>query len=395
MPIAIVPFEWRGSSQLPEDLAAIIAADLMRSGRFKALAERDMLSRPTQASDINFRSWQALGQENLVIGQVREAGPNKYIVQFQLFDVFRGTQLTGYQIPSGGDELRRTAHRISDIIYQQLTGEPGAFTSRIAYVTLEQPAANKRLYKLQIADTDGHNPQTVITSPEPIMSPAWAPDGKRIAYVSFENKAPAIFIQTLATGQRQQVSAAPGINGAPAWSPDGSQLAITLSKEGSPDIYILNLIARSLRRLTQSYAIDTEPTWSPDGRTLVFTSDRGGKPQLYAIPASGGQARRLTFEGDYNARGTFSPDGRSLAMVHGSGGSYRIAVLDLKTRALRVLTKGRLDESPSFAPNGSMILYASKEAGSGQLSAVSFDGRVHQRLRLESGEVREPAWSPL
>jgi TolB protein len=392
IPIAVVPFG--GDSPEPTNMASIISADLNRSGRFHAYAEQNMPERPTTPAQIQFRTWQAAGQDNLAIGEVRADGPGRYVAQFYLYEVYQGSQLAGYRIPFSATDYRKTAHRISDIIYKQLTGEPGAFATRVAYVTVSGPP-RQRQYKLQIADTDGYNPQTVVTSPQPVMSPAWSPDGKQIAYVSFEDRVSAVFVQTLTTGLRQKVSAAPGINGAPAWSPDGTQLALTLSKGVNPDIYILNLASGALRRITDHYAIDTEPTWSPDGQKIIFTSDRGGKPQLYAVSPNGGQAQRLTYEGEYNARGVFSPDGTKVAMVHGNGSNYRIAVLDLKTRALEVLTNGPLDESPGFAPNGSMILYASRGAGgAGQLAAVSIDGKVHQSLRTDSGEVREPAWSP-
>ena len=329
-----------------------------------------------------------------MVGQVRLGGGGQSVAEFSLFDAVRGNLLTSMNVPFGAQEHRKAAHRIADIIYQQLTGEPGSFDTRVAYVTVTGSATTNRQYRLQIADTDGFNPQSIISSREPVMSPSWSPDGRQIAYVSFENKTAAIFVQTLATGEREKISELPGINGAPAWSPDGTQLAMTLSKDGNPDIYVMSLGARNLRRITDHLAIDTEPTWSRDGRSIVFTSDRGGKPQLYMVSAGGGEPKRITFEGDYNARGVFSPDGKSLAMVHGNRGDYRIAVMDLDSRQVRVVSKGPLDESPGFAPNGSMILYASRSGGIGQLSAVSVDGKVRQSLRIDSGEVRQPAWSP-
>lgn len=393
IPVAVVPFG--GQQGLgDENIGSIISADLARSGRFKTLPEDAMLEQPTTPDQVQFRTWQALGQDDLVIGQVQQTAPGQYVAEFHLFDAVRGSLLTTARIPFATPEVRKTAHRIADIIYQQLTGEPGAFATRVAYVTVTGTGPADRQYRLQIADTDGFNPQSIITSREPVMSPAWSPDGRQMAYVSFENKTPAIFVQTLATGERQKISEAPGINGAPAWSPDGSQLAMTLSKDGNPDIYVMNLASRSLRRITDHFAIDTEPAWSRDGSMIVFTSDRGGKPQLYTVSPNGGQPQRLTYEGEYNARGVFSPDGKSLAMVHGNRGDYRIAVMDLASRQIRVLTKGPLDESPGFAPNGSMILYASRNGGVGQLSAVSIDGKVRQSLRIEGGEVRQPAWSP-
>lgn len=386
-PIAVVPFAQGGLSG--ENLGGIVSADLGRSGRFTPLAEGSMTEKPTPPDQVNFHTWQSLGQDYLVIGRVNPGGAGQYEAEFYLFDAIKGTTLLSERIPFAAHEARHTAHRIADLIYRQLTGQAGAFNTRVAYV-----ASSGGEYRLLIADTDGRDPQAVISSAEPIMSPAWSPDGKRIAYVSFEDRTSAIFVQDLASGGRQKVSEAPGINGAPSWSPDGRQLAMTLSKGGSPDIYVMDLGSRSLRQVTNDMSIDTEPSWSPDGRSLVFTSDRGGKPQLYIASASGGPAQRLTFDGDYNARGVFSPDGRMLAMVHGSGGDYRIAVMDLQTRALKILTKGRFDESPGFAPNGSMILYTHKDGGVDRLAAVSLDGKSHQALKVEGGQVRSPAWSP-
>jgi len=397
IPIAIVPFKVIPATvQQPAGMALnqIVGDDLRRSGRFKILPEQDMLAQPSQASEVNFRNWQALNQDNLVIGKMEDLAAGRCLVKFRLFDVFKQEQMDGYDIPCARSQLRQTAHQISDIIYQRLTGEPGAFSTRIAYVTSLRGLDNKTTYKLQVADADGYNAQTILTSKEPLMSPAWSPDGARIAYVSFENKAAAIFVQVLRTGKREKVASYPGINGAPAWSPDGSRLALTLSKDGGPDIYVLNLISRALKRVTRNFSIDTEPVWTADGQRIIFTSDRGGKPQLYSVAAGGGNIRRLTYEGSYNARASVSPDGRLVAMVHREQGKYQIAVLELDSGHMRVLTDGNLDESPSFAPNGSMILYATRDSGRAQLSAVSVDGRIHQRLILDAGEVREPAWSP-
>ncbi|HLF97688.1 MAG TPA: Tol-Pal system beta propeller repeat protein TolB [Methylococcaceae bacterium] len=392
-PIAIAPFGAQGA-QLPVDVADVISADLNRSGRFKAMDPDSMMSRPETPDQVRFKDWQLLGQDHLVIGQVRPAAGG-YTVEFHLYDVLRGGEMVSYTIDSPAADLRRTAHRIADIVYQQLTGMPGAFATRIAYVTSAMGENGKRQYKVQVADADGFGPQTIVTSPEPLMSPSWSADGNKLAYVSFENKTSAIYTQTLATGQRQLVSSLPGINGAPAWAPDGSRLAVTLSKDGNAEVYVLNLQSKALLNVSNNRAIDTEPNWSPDGSSIVFTSDRGGKPQLYLAPASGGAAQRVTYEGEYNARGVFAPDGKSLAMVHGGGGGFRIAVLDLASKSLRVLTKGPLDESPSFASNGSMIMYASKVGSEGYLNAVSVDGSVQQRLSSETRDVREPAWSPL
>jgi TolB protein len=382
-----------GSQPPPQDIATIISNDLTRSGRFLPLPVGDLPSRPSTAAGVNFSDFRILGTPNLVIGKVNRLANGRFKVEFRLFDVFRGTQVTGYELDARPDELRRIAHQMSDIIYEALTGERGAFDTRIAYVT-EQRSGGTSRYALNVADSDGFNPQVVLESKAPIVSPAWSPDGLRLAYVSFEGRRPRIFIQNLSTGTRQVIAAFPGLNGAPAWSPDGKRMAMTLSKDGNAEIYVMDIDTRRLRRLTVGAAIDTEPAWAPDGKSLVFTSDRGGTPQVYRIPATGGQAKRLTFDGKYNSRATFAPDGKSLALVHGNKGTFRTAVLDLENNALRVLTKTTLDESPTFAPNGSMILYATSGARGGILAGVSADGRVRQELAVRQGDVREPAWSP-
>ena len=390
VPVAVVPFASQGA---PVNISSVVNADLERSGYFKMMSEQGMPGRPSTAAEVNFKEWQALGQNYMVIGQVTDAG-GQYNVQFQLLDVNNGGQLLGYRMTSSAGDLRRTAHHISDLIFEKLIGKKGVFSGRIAYITTNNQGNKQQSHQLQVADADGFNPQTVASSVEPLMSPSWSPDGKKMAYVSFERKSAAIYVQTLATGERKRVAEFPGINGAPAWSPDGTKLALTLSKDGSPDIYVLNLSSGSLTKLTKSFAIDTEPSWSPDGSKIVFTSDRGGKPQLYMVSSQGGEEKRLTFSGDYNARGSFSPDGKSIVMVHGNGNDYRIAVMDLSKRSINVLTSGRSDESPSFAPNGTMILYASKKGRTGFLSAVTLDGKMQQKMVFNSGEVREPAWAP-
>jgi len=394
LPIAVAPFNWEGKTPLaPVDIGGVIAADLYRSGRFTPLPTQDMLSRPNEASRINFGDWRILGIEHLVVGTLR-ALETGYEVRFKLYDVFRATQLTGFSIRTSGKRLRLTAHQISDIVYETILGEQGAFATRIAYVTEVRGADNKPRYSLQVADADGFNARTILKSRMPLMSPSWSPDGTQLAYVSFETGRAAIYLQKVGSGKRVLISHFPGLNGAPSWSPDGKQMALVLSKAGSPDIYILDLDSRKLRRITRSFAIDTEPVWSPDGSTIVFTSDRGGRPQLYRVSIQSGKVQRLTFEGRYNARASYSPDGKYLAMVSGEGGKYHVAVLELTTGALRVLTDTGLDESPSFAPNGSMIIYATEIGRKGVLSAVSVDGRVHQLIMLQEGAAREPAWSP-
>jgi TolB protein len=358
IPIAIAPF----NGGAPEDIAGIVTADLQRTGKF---APQPAGSRADYS----------------VAGQASSGGSRGYVVQFQLSGA-QGGQLLNLSFPPTSD-LRAVAHRISDLIYEKLTGDKGLAGTRIAYVT-----GGGGTWYLVVADADGQNPQTILRSGQPIMSPAWAPDGSKLAYVSFEGRRAQIVVQDIVNGSRRTVSAAPGINGAPSWSPDGQRLAFTLSKDGNPEIYALNLGSQSPVRLTNGGAIDTEPVWLPDG-SIVFTSDRGGSPQLYRIGPGGGAAQRLTFEGDYNARPAVSPDGRYIAMAHRRSGRFHIAVLDMQTRQFRVLTAGGLDESPSFAPNGKMIIYSNGQ----RLAAVSVDGDVKQEFALR-GNGRDPVWAP-
>ena len=394
-PIAIVPFGWEGETEnAPFDIAAVIKADLGRSGRFAPVAENDMLQKPITGIEVDFDDWSILGVEAVVIGKVTQTGANAYSVQFQLFDVFRGEQLVGYRMPASRGTMRRVAHRAADMIYEKLTGIPGVFGTKVAYVTA-QGRNDDRLYTLVVADADGENESTIMESTDPIMSPAWSPDSRRLAYVSFENEISTIFVQTLRTGNRIKVSSRVGINGAPAFSPDGRKLVLTLGGiDGNLDIHVLDLATRQVSRLTTHRAIDTEGTWAPDGRSLYFTSDRSGGPQVYRVGIDGGTPERITFEGSYNARPRLSPDGGKLAFVHLDRGNYRIAVLDLDTRDLLVLSTGRQDESPSFAPNSDSLIYATRQGRNGVLETVSADGLVRQRLASGQGDVREPVWSP-
>lgn len=397
-PIAIVPFEYEGpqdgKGRLPVDVAAVVSDDLERSGRFKPFPREDMLEKPTMASDVQFQNWRILGVDNVVVGKVLRRG-NGFVIQFQLLDVFRGKQLLGFSIPVSEGSLRRGAHEVSDLIYKELTGIRGAFSTRIAFVMAHRDGDITR-YQLVVADADGYNQSSILRSTKPIMSPVWSPDGRHMAYVSFENDAAEIFVQELATGEREKVSSRPGINGAPAFSPDGRKLAMTLSSEpGNPDIWIMDLESKRKQRITTNGAIDTEPAWMPDGESLLFTSDRGGGPQIYRVaPGSDARPERVTFEGAYNARASVSPDGNSITFVHQGRDGYNIALMDLESRAMQVLTDGRLDESPSFAPNGSMIIYATQVGRQGVLATTSTDGRVQQQLGVQEGDVREPAWSP-
>ena len=394
--IAIVPFGWQhGGDPPPADIASIVADDLARTGQYEPVPFDGLPSRPVRHAQIDFKDWRLLGTNDLVIGNVTPGLDGQYVVEFQLYDVLRRKQVIGYQLTASKRLMRRVAHQIADEIYKELTGVRGAFDTRVAYVTEVAEADGSARYALAVSDVDGHNEHIILDSPQPVMSPSWSPDGSKLAYVSFESDQPNIFIQDIATGERERIASFPGINGAPAFSPDGQHLAMTLSKDGNPEIYVMDLSTRRLRRMTRNVAIDTEPAWSPDGKSLVFTSDRGGKPQIYRIEADGGRPERLTFEGSYNARPVYSPDGSRLALVHREdGGRYRIGLFDMENSALQVLTDSELDESPSFAPNGRMILYATTDGAGSVLAAVSPDGRLHQRLAVQTGGVREPAWSP-
>lgn len=396
IPIAVVPFGAEGAAAGQLDVAEVVAADLARSGRFAPLERRDIIERPTSGSEIRFSDWRLLKSNFIAVGKVAPDSGDRFAVQFELFNVLNGQRLIGQKLFSSPASLRATAHRIADMIYEQLTGVPGAFSTRIAYLNVDG-APPKQRYKLTVADADGFNPQIIASSNEPIMSPAWSPDGQSLAYVSFENKSSAVFVQGLRTGERRKVSARAGINGAPAWAPDGKSLALTLSrKDGDVDVYTLDLSSQVLTRLTFDPGIDTEPVWSADGGKIYFTSDRAGNAQIYEVSLSDPrrQLSRVTFEGNYNSRPRLSPDGKQLAVVHQEGQGFNIALVDLKTKAMQVLTKGRQDESPSFAPNGATVIYATQDRGRGVLATVSTDGRVQQRLAASNGDVREPVWSP-
>lgn len=390
--IAIVPFK-RSGTPADQDMAAVVAADLTRSGQFEALSRDAMYSSPSQASEVHYRDWRALGVDYLLIGS-SEGSANGVTLQYELFDVHRQKSLLKSRVADRASAERAIAHKVSDSVYEKLTGIPGAFSTRMLYVSVQHKSSTDQLYKLIIADADGARAREVLKSTEPILSPSWSPDGKQMAYVSFETSRPAIYRQVVATGEREQLTNFRGLNGAPSWSPDGQELAMVLSKDGNPEIYIMDLASRQLRRITNHSAIDTEPSWMPDGKSLVFTSDRGGKPQIYRVSAKGGAASRLTFKGRYNAKASVLADGNSMVMVHRDQQGYHIAWQEIDTGRLIVLTSSSLDESPSVAPNGSMLLYATKYRGRGVLAAVSLDGGVKFRLPSPSSDVREPAWSP-
>ncbi|MBX9676109.1 MAG: Tol-Pal system beta propeller repeat protein TolB [Methylotenera sp.] len=388
IPIAIVPFANAGATK--DNMSEIISADLKRSGLFRVLETRGMANLPTTPAQIKYAEWVALQAQALTVGNIEPIAGGRFKVSFQLMDALKQTQLAGMDYQIAPSQVRTTAHKIADIIYQKLTGEPGAFASRIAYIT----KIGKR-YALQVADADGFNPQTVVSSNEPIISPAWSPDGSKLAYVSFEKKKPIIFVQSLTSGKREVLANFKGNNSAPSWSPDGSKLAIVLTYGANSQVHTINANGSGLKLITKSNAIDTEPVFSPDGSHIYFSSDRGGKPQIYKVAVDGGTPSRVTFEGAYNVSPKFSPDGKSLAYIRNDGGKFKVALQDLATGQVQLLSEGSQDESPSFAPNGRVILYASKVRGRGALAAVSSDGKVRQRLNDAVGDVREPAWGPL
>ena len=394
-PIAVVPFAWEGEGDIPPyDIDDVVAADLNRSGRFRPIPESDMLQMPSASVEIDFDDWSILGVEAVIIGKLIQTGANVYSVQFQAFDVFKKKQIIGYRIPSSRGTMRRVAHRAADMIYEKLTGIPGVFGTKVAYVRATTDDEGMS-YSLIVSDMDGENQFTIMQSKNPIMSPAWSPDSRDLAYVSFENNVSTIYVQTLRTGNRIKVSSKDGINGAPAFSPDGRNLVLTLGGiNGNLDIYILDLATRSTKRLTTNRSIDTEGTWSPDGKTIYFTSDRSGGPQIYSIGVDGGTPKRITFKGGYNARPRLSADGKKLALITLDRGNYRVGVFDLTKRDMLVVSRGKQDESPSFAPNSDSLIYATRVSGDGLLEVVSADGLVRQSLSSGIGDIREPVWSP-
>lgn len=398
IPIAIVPFGWFGDGEPPADIAAIVSADLQRSGNFAPLNREDLVANPVSGDVPRYANWRLTGADFVVIGGMRANGSTatdaSYIIEFQLFDVLQQRLMSGFTFRVTDQTMRSAAHQIADEVYEEILGISGAFNTQIAFVSVSGQTGNRN-YELQFADADGLNSQAMLRSPYPILSPAWAPDGVRIAYVSFEGRLnSAIYIQDRERGSRVKVIAREGVNGAPSFSPDGRRLAVALSFEGDLNIYVLDIDSTKLSPVTSGNSIDTEPVWI-DNDTLVFTSDRSGGPQLYEVPATGGRSTRLTFEGSYNSDPTVSPDGSTIAFVHNSGSGFQIAAIDRASGLFQTLTQGTIDESPSFSPNGQMILYATEKDGRGTLGAVSLDGSVVQSLSLDSGaNVREPAWSP-
>ncbi len=389
IPVTILPFA--GEERFVQRPSQIVAADLQRSGMFRLSSVGSVRPFPAEPSEINYRYWKNEGAETLVIGSVIEKADGHAEVRFRLMNVAKQSQILGFSYTVTVSQLRITAHKIADLIYEKLTGDIGVFATKICFVT---KYADR--FELQVADADGYNPEFILAHKEPIISPQWSPDGTRIAYVSFERKKPIVFVHNLLDGTRMVLANFEGSNSAPAWSPDARKLALVLTKDGNSNIYMINPDGSGLERLTNTQAIDTEPNFSRDGRHILFTSDRAGSPQIYRMRANGeGEAERLTFEGSYNVTPRHSPDGKSFIFIHRNEGRFNVAALDLATRQMQILTAGGLDQSPTFAPNGKMILYASAAKGRGILAAVSSDGRIKQRFTAQSSDIREPAWGPL
>ena len=392
--VAVVPFKMSGDLEEAVNLSDIIAFDLIRSGQFDPLPSENMLSLPSNAQEVFFRDWRILKTDYLVIGGATEAGDSKISVFFELYDVVNERKMEGRSFLIDQIHWRDVAHKISDLVYEKVTGIRGAFSTQIMYVLAKNSGTSNASYSLQIADSDGERSRTLIESPEPILSASWAPDGNKVAYVTFETGRPSIVVEAIDGSYRKRITDFKGINGSPVFSPDGRSLALVLSRDGDPEIFIMDLETEALRRITRHHAIDTEPSWAPDGKSIIFTSDRGGRPQIYRVELSTNFIERLTFVGDYNARARLLPDGKHLVFVHRKEGVFHIAWQDLERDVIQVLTQTALDESPSLAPNGTMLIYATQNQGRGILAVVSIDGRVKYRLPSSLGDVREPAWSP-
>lgn len=385
LPIAVAAF--RGDEAAPQKIGAIVQADLERSGQFRAVDARgaalDEASRPDVAL------WRQRAADALVTGSVTRLADGRFDVRFRLWDVVRAQDLGGQSYAVTAADLRLAAHRVADYIYERLTGDKGVFSTRLAYVA----KAGER-YNLWVADADGENAQTALASPEPIISPAWSPSGGHLAYVSFESRKPVVYVHDVASGRRRLIANFRGSNSAPGWSPDGRTLAVTLSRDGGSQLYTIDANGGEPRRLTQSAGIDTEPIYSPDGKFIYFVSDRGGAPQIYRMPATGGLAERVTFTGSYNISPAISPDGRWLAYISRTGGAFKLQVMELATSQVTAITDSVKDESPSFAPNGRLIVYATQHQGREALMTTTLDGKIKARLAGQQGDIREPGWGP-
>jgi TolB protein len=395
IPIAIVPFTRAVPADGGLDVAAVVQRDLESSGRFKGMPRTDMVNTPTTAAEVDAAGWKQLRNDYVVVGRLTSLAGGDLAIDAELVNVLNGQRIFGQKWTVKPANLRNAAHRVADEIYKQIIGVRGAFATRIAYVSVDGKPP-KQHYQLIVADADGENPRMILQSDRPLMSPAWSADGEWLAYVSFERRVSAVYVQQVRSGKRSMVSARAGINGAPSWSPDGKKLALTLSgNNGNLDIYLLDLGSQALTRLTDDPGIDTEASFTPDGTAIYFTSDRSGNPQVYRLGLGGNERpRRVTFTGSYNARPRVSPDGKQLAVLTLDDGAYRIGIQDLATNTMQVLSKGRQDESPSYAPNGAMVILAGRERGQGVLQTVSIDGQTSFRLNADAGEVREPVWGP-
>ncbi|MDO9244298.1 MAG: Tol-Pal system beta propeller repeat protein TolB [Rhodocyclaceae bacterium] len=385
IPVAVADFA--GERVITQALTSVVRSDLERSGLFLMVDTTGALL--NEGTVPNYADWKTRGADALAAGSITVMPDGRYETRFRLHDTQKQATIAGQALLHNAAQIRTTAHRVADIIYEKLTGERGIFSTRVAYVV---KSAGR--YELQIADADGNAPQVALASREPIISPAWSPDGGRLAYVSFEAKKPVVYVHDLVTGRRHVAANFKGSNSAPAWSPDGARLAVVLTKNGNSQLYVVNVDGSGVTRLAGSNGIDTEPQFSPDGQFIYFTSDRGGSPQIYRQPVDGGPAQRVTFEGSYNVTPRLSPDGKSLAYISRDGGRFRVTIMDLGTRQTQILTDTAKDESPSFSPNGRMILFATEVGGRGILAAVSTDGRVKHRLSVQAADVREPAWGP-
>lgn len=383
--LAMVPFQ-AAPGQPDPALTDIVTSDLLRSGQFKMVSTSGT-QQPISAAQVAYGLWRDRGADALVVGQVAALPGGRFEVRFYLLDVVKQQQLAAFAYNIAASQWRSTAHQIADVIYEKLTGIPGAFRSRIAYV---QKQGNR--YELRVADADGYNPRTVVRSGEPVISPRFSHDGARIAYVSFEDRKPIVYVQSLRDGSRRKVAAFKGSNSAPAWAPNGRRMAVVLTRDGTSQIYLINADGSGLARLTRSASIDTEPVFSPDGKSIYFTSDRGGSPQIYRVAASGGEAVRVSFGGSYNVSPTISPDGRHLAYISREDGRFSVTLHELSSGQTRVLTDTARDESPSFAPNGQAVLYATVQGGRGILGTVTLDGQTRARLSESGVDAREPAW---
>lgn len=409
IPIAIVPFAGQSDSQSPDNVATVVNADLQNSGRFNTMDQSGMQQKPSGADQVDFSYWQKQNQSNVVVGSVAPASGGRYQVQFQLLNTYankggddkktsgpawQNAVVLSNSFTVDASQLRGVAHHISDLIYENLTGDKGVFSTRIAYVVAQASAGGRGQYTLEVSDMDGYNPKPLLQSNQPIMSPAWSSDARRIAYVSFENGDPVVYVQDVNSGSRQVASNFQGLNSAPDWSPNNQKLALVLTRTGYPKIFVMGVGSKQVTQVTDGSAIDTEPVWSKDGGSIYFTSNRGGQPQIYRVAASGGAAQRVTFQGSYNASPSLSADGKTLAMLNGSNNQFNIAVQDLASGRFMLLTQSGQNQAPSIAPNGKMVLYATQSNGRGVLGMASIDGRVKIMLPARQGDVREPAWAP-